>query len=209
MVAAVRVTGYTKRATARRDYCSFMVVPRSPRSTVLFVRSHDTSIRPFVNSDGYGESESRLGRRCNRSLARGLCQLAAIPDCAVVGWLISDLTVPRKYAWRDRVGAGGRERGEEDEGSWGPGELSRVRAGKKRGTNIGDKTPSRAAINCWRGGAITAAPATESPRERCKVVVGSGTVVVAAATAAAAAVDVGGAESAVIPNVDLRANFCV
>lgn len=45
----------------------------------------------------------------------------------------------------------------------GPGELSRVRA--EKGTNIADKTPSWAAINCWRGGTITAAPAMESPCE--------------------------------------------
>lgn len=35
----------------------------------------------------------------------------------------------------------------------------------EKGTNIADKTPSWVAINCWRGGTITAAPATESPCE--------------------------------------------
>lgn len=53
-------------------------------------------------------------------------------------------------------------------------------------TNIADKTPSQAAINCWRGGAITAAPATESPRESVRWWFHQPAVAAAAATAIAA-----------------------
>jgi len=80
--------------------------------------------------------------------------------------------VPRKYAWEKssfapaRFRAKGGGRGRRRRTSEGP----RVQVnypevrGEKR-TNIADKTPSRAAINCWRGGTITAAPAMESSCE--------------------------------------------
>ncbi|TGZ48861.1 hypothetical protein DBV15_08127 [Temnothorax longispinosus] len=150
----------SKRA-ACRDYCSFMaLLGQNDGATRFSPVDRTTAFRPFPRHAC--PSIRRQYPRVTRSHGSlGEVILAMIES----QWPRCQQNMPEEgIVVRSSSISVWEEEERERAGLPGPGELSRVRA--EKGTNIADKTPSWAAINCWRGGTITAAPATESPCEQ-------------------------------------------